>query len=71
MIDRLRASPPVNARQYLPPPPALAFVKVPEPHSVKNRVHMNCGADDREAAVERLIGLGATRGEIHSMYGMT
>jgi Glyoxalase-like domain len=53
--------------------PRLFFQKVPEPKSAKNRVHLdvNVGGgrevDERErrsrvdAAVERLVGLGATR----------
>ena len=53
--------------------PRLFFQKVPEPKSAKNRVHLdlNVGGgrqvDERErrsrvdAAVERLVGLGATK----------
>jgi hypothetical protein len=54
-------------------PPNLLFIKVPEPRTVKNRMHVDVAADDREAEIERLIGLGATRGESHSMpeYGVT
>ena len=54
------------ARYYL-------FIKVPEPRTVKNRVHVDFGADNREAEIERLIGLGATRGETHTMaeFGIT
>lgn len=51
--------------------PNLLFIKVPEPRTAKNRVHVDLGSDDREAEIERLIGLGATRGETHSMYGIT
>ena len=53
--------------------PMLLFIKVPEARTVKNRMHMDVEADNREAEVERLIGLGATRGETHSMpeYGIT
>ena len=53
--------------------PMLLFIKVPEPRAVKNRMHMDVSADDREAEIERLVGLGATRGETHSMpnYGIT
>lgn len=41
----------------------LLFQKVPEPKTVKNRVHLdlNVGAENRDAEVDRLIGLGATR----------
>src|SRR2546430_1980642 len=46
--------------------PNLLFIKVPEPRAVKNRVHVDLGADDREAEITRLVGLGATRGETHA-----
>jgi predicted enzyme related to lactoylglutathione lyase len=53
--------------------PNLLFIKVPEGRAVKNRVHIDMEADDREAEVARLIGLGATRGETHTMteYNVT
>jgi catechol 2,3-dioxygenase-like lactoylglutathione lyase family enzyme len=53
--------------------PNLLFIRVPEPRTVKNRMHMDVAADDREAEVERLVGLGATRGETHSVpeWGIT
>lgn len=38
----------------------LAFAKVPEGKSTKNRVHLDLVADDRQAEVERAIELGAT-----------
>lgn len=41
--------------------PRWLFVKVPEPKSVKNRVHVDLVADDRAAEVDRVVGLGATR----------
>jgi hypothetical protein len=52
--------------------PRLFFQRVPEPKTAKNRVHLDVGVsggpevahDDRrpkvDAAVERLVGLGAT-----------
>jgi hypothetical protein len=53
--------------------PTLLFIKVPESRTAKNRMHLDVGADNREAEIERLIGLGATRGETHKMpeYGIT
>ncbi|GAB3221223.1 VOC family protein [Glycomyces halotolerans] len=40
---------------------ALLFVNVPEPKSVKNRLHLDLGPDTtRDAEVERLLGVGAT-----------
>lgn len=38
----------------------LVFVRVPEGKMVKNRVHLDIGADDRGAEVARLEALGAT-----------
>jgi hypothetical protein len=39
--------------------PRLFFQGVPEPKSVKNRVHLDLRADDPAAEVQRLVGLGA------------
>jgi predicted enzyme related to lactoylglutathione lyase len=44
--------------------PGLVFVPVPEAKTVKNRLHIDLAPDDRDAEVDRLIGLGATRAEI-------
>ncbi|MBV9281261.1 MAG: VOC family protein [Chloroflexi bacterium] len=41
----------------------LVFVRVPEGKAGKNRVHLDIGADDREAEVRRLIDLGAEKVE--------
>jgi predicted enzyme related to lactoylglutathione lyase len=43
--------------------PAICFQKVPESKQVKNRVHLDLHVDeaDLDAAVERLVALGATR----------
>ncbi len=49
--------------------PKLLFIKVPEPRTVKNRVHLDVGVSDVEAEAARLIGLGATRGETHHGQG--
>ena len=42
--------------------PRVLFQAVPEPKTVKNRVHLDvrAGADRREAEVARLVALGAT-----------
>ena len=42
----------------------LIFLKVPEGKSVKNRLHLDLRPDDRDAEVERLIGLGARKVDI-------
>jgi glyoxalase superfamily protein len=39
--------------------PRFWFVLVPEPKTVKNRLHLDLGADDPTAELQRLIGLGA------------
>ncbi len=44
--------------------PGLLFVSVDEPKAVKNRLHLDFRPDDRDAEVERLVGLGATRVDI-------
>ena len=45
----------------LPGTPAWSFFAVPEPKAAKNRVHVDLEVTDREAEVERLVSLGATR----------
>jgi catechol 2,3-dioxygenase-like lactoylglutathione lyase family enzyme len=42
--------------------PALLFIAVPEPRTVKNRVHLDLGSatGTRDGEVERLLGVGAT-----------
>ena len=49
--------------------PAWYFIRVPEPRTVKNRVHVDLVADDREKEIARLLALGATRGPDHNEYG--
>ena len=44
--------------------PGLLFARVPEPKTLKNRLHLDLRPDDRDAAVARLLGLGATRADI-------
>ena len=41
--------------------PPLVLQKVPEPKSVKNRMHIDLVHDDVESEVARLVGLGAKR----------
>ena len=40
--------------------PRLSFQKVPEPKTVKNRLHLDLRTDRFEAENDRLTGLGAT-----------
>ncbi|HLH21135.1 MAG TPA: VOC family protein [Chloroflexota bacterium] len=51
-------------------PIRMLFLKVPEGKTVKNRMHVDFTAADREAEVARLVGLGATRGPSHDEYGV-
>jgi hypothetical protein len=41
--------------------PRLAFHQVPEPKTVKNRLHLDLVAEDFDAESTRLIGLGARK----------
>jgi catechol 2,3-dioxygenase-like lactoylglutathione lyase family enzyme len=53
-----------------PKGPRLAFQQVPEPKTVKNRVHLDLGAVDPEAFIARALGLGASRLADHDMPGI-
>ncbi len=44
--------------------PGLLFVPVPEPKTIKNRLHLDFRPTDRDAEVERLLALGATRADV-------
>ncbi|MHB8394591.1 MAG: VOC family protein [Candidatus Dormibacteria bacterium] len=44
--------------------PGLIFVRVPEPKTVKNRLHIDLNPVDRDLEVERLIALGAKRVDV-------
>jgi Glyoxalase-like domain len=44
--------------------PGLLFASVPEPKTLKNRLHLDLRPDDQTAEVERLLGLGATRADV-------
>jgi predicted enzyme related to lactoylglutathione lyase len=51
--------------------PYVALQKVPEERAAaKNRAHIDFRADDRPAEVARLVGLGATEVEEHTVPGM-
>ncbi|MFC7624133.1 VOC family protein [Microlunatus sp. GCM10028923] len=48
-------------------PPGLVFVRVTDPKTVKNRIHLDLAphtSQDRDAEIARLEQLGATRAEI-------
>jgi hypothetical protein len=44
--------------------PGISFLAVAEQKTVKNRLHLDFRPDDQLAAVERLLGLGATRADV-------
>ena len=44
--------------------PGLVFVPVPEAKRIKNRLHIDLVPDDRDAEVERLLALGASRADV-------
>lgn len=41
--------------------PKLLFVKVPEPKTAKNRLHVDFAVPDRAGFVQRMLDLGATK----------
>ena len=49
--------------------PRLAFQQVPEAKAVKNRLHLDLMAEDREVLVARVLELGGTRLADHEMGG--
>ena len=47
--------------------PGLVFVPVPEGKTVKNRIHIDLAPhldDDRDAEIQRLLAIGATRTDV-------
>ena len=44
--------------------PGLLFVRVPEPKTVKDRLHLDLRPDDQDAEVARLVALGATHTDV-------
>jgi predicted enzyme related to lactoylglutathione lyase len=49
--------------------PGFFFIKVPEPRTGKNRVHVDLATPDYETEVDRVIGLGAKRVGDFDEYG--
>jgi hypothetical protein len=49
-----------------PVPPVLTFAQVPEPKTVKNRLHLDVSPADRDQAAEvlRLVDLGARKVDV-------
>ncbi|BFV60560.1 VOC family protein [Kitasatospora sp. CMC57] len=44
--------------------PGLLFIRVPEAKTVKNRLHLDFRPADRDAEVDRLLGLGARLADV-------
>jgi hypothetical protein len=44
--------------------PDLLFIKVPEPKTMKNRLHIDLRPEDQAAELARLEGLGATHADV-------
>ena len=59
----------IGLRRPQPLRPALMFLKVPEPKTVKNRVHLDLGTDDLTGETARVCGLGATHVADFDEYG--
>jgi predicted enzyme related to lactoylglutathione lyase len=62
--------PEVLVAPTFPPPgdgPTMLFIPVPEPRTVKNRIHLDVQPKEgtRDEEVERLVGLGASVVEDH------
>ncbi|WP_338674769.1 VOC family protein [Streptomyces sp. SCSIO 30461] len=52
-------------------PLALGFQRVTEPRQAKNRIHVDFHTEDRHAEVDRLVAMGASAGEEHSIGPLT
>ncbi len=49
--------------------PAFMFIRVPEPRTGKNRIHVDLRAADLQAEVDRVAALGATKVGEFDEYG--
>ena len=50
--------------------PRMLFLKVPEPKTAKNRVHVDFKSADRQAEVARLVSLVAAPHETRNEFGI-
>jgi len=67
IIPRYASDEPLTVEQWRRVGPGLVFVPVPEPKTVKNRLHIDLAphlTDDRDAEIDRLLALGATRVDV-------
>ncbi|MEX0682665.1 MAG: VOC family protein [Dehalococcoidia bacterium] len=60
-IDDLENDPGVAMRHTTGGGPRFFFQQVPEPKTVKNRLHLDLRPDNRAAEVARLMALGASK----------
>ncbi|GAB3247862.1 VOC family protein [Alteromonas gracilis] len=63
IVPRHATADPVPGAEWGRQGPGLVFVPVPEGKTVKNRLHIDLAPhleDDRDAQIERLVGLGAS-----------
>ena len=63
----LSVDPISDAGEWLRQSQGLVFVPVPEGKQVKNRLHLDLAphiSEDRDAEIERLLGMGATRVDV-------
>src|SRR5262245_13780100 len=51
--------------------PGIVFGTVPEEKRTKNRLHIDLAPDDRDAEVERILALGATRTDVGQSEDVT
>lgn len=54
-----------------PGEPNLVFQRVPDPTPGKARIHVDVHCEDVDAATEKALGLGATRGEDVAELGLS
>jgi predicted enzyme related to lactoylglutathione lyase len=52
-----------DATLHTPDGLAIDFLRVPEPKTVKNRLHLDLRSSDLAAATEQAVALGATRAD--------
>jgi predicted enzyme related to lactoylglutathione lyase len=52
-------------------PMNIGLQKVPEPRTAKNRMHLDLTGEPRGSAAARMVSLGATIQEEHSMPGLS
>lgn len=69
-IDFRLGDPPqfVNVAPTEPGAPSVSFQRVPEPKTVKNRVHLDLLVDDVEEASTRVEDLGGRRRDDHDFH---